>query len=120
MTRIYGLSNGFGWKDGEVVGAQIISIPASISETVAQSAFRNLILYLAVVALITLAVLNLTLYVIVIRPVTKLSVLAESISRGNLDAEIPVQGSDEIAVLGISFNRVCISLSKAMHMLDGH
>ena len=120
MTRIYGPSNGFGWKDGEVVGAQIISIPASIAEAVAQSAFRNLIVYLAVVALVTLVVLNITLYVIVIRPVTKLSALAESISRGNLDAEIPVQGSDEIAVLGRSFNRVYVSLSKAMQMLDGH
>src|ERR1700756_5728672 len=40
MTRIYGKNNGFDWKMGDAVGAQIISVPMSVPLGIADRAFR--------------------------------------------------------------------------------
>jgi protein-histidine pros-kinase len=56
----------------------------------------------------------------VIRPVAKLSHMADEISQGKLDTEdLPVTGRDEISVLASSFNRMQRSLARAMKMLEG-
>jgi protein-histidine pros-kinase len=55
----------------------------------------------------------------VIRPVRRFSVMADEISKGNLDLpELPASGKDEISILAGSFNRMYRSLSKAIKMLD--
>ena len=62
--------------------------------------------------------LNLMLHAIVIRPVTRLSRIADEVSLGNLDApEFASKGKDEIATLAGSFNRMRTSLEQAMKML---
>jgi len=54
----------------------------------------------------------------VIRPVTRLSRIADEVSLGNLDApEFASKGKDEIAILAGSFNRMRTSLVQAMKML---
>jgi len=51
--------------------------------------------------------------------VARLSKMADQLSRGNLSQdELPVHGNDEIATLTDSFNRMSVSLSKAMKMLE--
>jgi HAMP domain-containing protein len=56
----------------------------------------------------------------VVRPVSKLSNMADRISKGELDeAQLPVNGKDEIAILAGSFDRMRISMAKAMKMLEG-
>jgi HAMP domain-containing protein len=120
MVAIYGGNNGFGWKLGEIVGAQIVSVPASLPVRMADSAFRNLLANMCLVALVTLIAVDLALVVIVVRPVSRLSRMADRISKGELDApELPVHGKDEIAVLAGSFDRMRISMAKAIKMLEG-
>jgi HAMP domain-containing protein len=120
MVAIYGGTNGFGWKENEIVGAQIVSVPATLPNRLAQTAFTNLLLDMSLVALITLIAVDLALVLIVVRPVSKLSQMADRISKGEVEtAELPVQGSDEIAVLAGSFDRMRISMAKAMKMLEG-
>jgi protein-histidine pros-kinase len=64
-------------------------------------------------------VLNLMLSFMVIRPVTKLSKLADQVSLGNLDVpEFAANGRDEIAALANSFDRMRKSLVKALKMLE--
>jgi protein-histidine pros-kinase len=64
-------------------------------------------------------VLNLMLYLLVIRPVTALSKLANRVSLGELDApEFPKRGRDEIGTLAHSFARMRHSLDQAIKMLD--
>jgi len=64
-------------------------------------------------------VLNLMLMFIVVNPVRKLAKLADEVSLGKVDsAEFNVKGSDEIAVLAQSFNRMKKSLVQALKMLD--
>ena len=117
---IYGNTNGFGWQLNEIVGARIVSVPASLPVRIADSAFRNLLTDMCLVALVTLIAVDLALILIVVRPVSKLSQMADRISKGELDApELPVHGKDEIAVLAGSFDRMRISMAKAMKMLEG-
>lgn len=120
MVRQYGKDNGFGWKPNEIVGAQIVSVPESLPIQIADRAFKTLLAYLLALGLITLLVLDGVLMVTVIRPVARLSRMADEISQGKLDLEeLPVRGRDEISVLASSFNRMHRSLSRAMKMLDG-
>ena len=120
MVAIYGSQNGFGWQPNEIIGAQIVSVPASVPVHMADSAFRNLLTNMGLVALVTLIAVDLALILIVVRPVSQLSAMADRISKGELDsAELPVHGKDEISVLAGSFDRMRISMGKAMKMLEG-
>lgn len=119
MIRQYGRDNGFGWKANEIIGAQIVSVPESVPIEMADRALKKLVAYLLVVAVVTLLILDAVLIVTVIRPVGKLSRMADEISQGKLDVEdLPVKGRDEIAVLASSFNRMQRSLARAMRMLE--
>jgi HAMP domain-containing protein len=119
MVKAYGMNNGFGWKLGDTVGAQIVSVPMSVPLAIAEQAFRNLVVYLGGVALVTLLLLDLALIVVVIRPVSRLAATADQISNGNFNLpEIPVHGSDEISNLARSFNRMYFSVVKAIRMLE--
>jgi HAMP domain-containing protein len=119
LVQTYGPDHGFNWHMGDVVGAQIVSVPTAVPEAMAQQASWALIGSMVAVFLITLLVLNVMLTLIVIRPVTRLSQVAERISKGSMDsADIPVQGKDEIADLATSFNRMQRSLRKAVSMLE--
>jgi HAMP domain-containing protein len=119
MVALYGSDNGFGWKQGEVVGAQIISVPMSVALQLADQDFRSLLESLLIVFLISLVVLNIALYTLIARPAARLSQMANRISLGDLETpELPVTGKDEVADLAEAFNRMRRSLVTAMKMLE--
>jgi protein-histidine pros-kinase len=54
-----------------------------------------------------------------VRPAARLAAIADQVSTGKLDApELKVTGKDEISALAGSFNRMRLSLEKAMKMLE--
>ena len=119
MLKLYGRDNGFGWKMNETIGAQIVQVPMSLPIHRANEAFAVLLTSIICVFLITLVVLNIVLHFMVIKPVGKLSSLADQVSMGKQDVpEFKVKGSDEIATLANSFNRMQRSLVKALKMLE--
>jgi protein-histidine pros-kinase len=119
VVRAYGTSGGYGWKLNEIIGAQIVAVPMAVPIGMAATAFRTLIVSLIGVFVFILIILNFLLYGVVIRPLKTLSRMADQVSTGNLDVpEIPVRGRDEVAVLTGSFNRMRISLVKALKMLE--
>jgi protein-histidine pros-kinase len=119
MINKYGSENGFGWQVNEIIGAQVLSVPTSLPEGMARNAFQTLMTSLALVFVATLVVLNVVLRFAVVKPVKRLSSMADSISKGDLSvAEMPVHGTDEISLLSASFNRMRRSLEKALKMLD--
>jgi HAMP domain-containing protein len=121
VVKTYGSVNGFGWKPNEVIGAQIVSVPMTVPEQIADKAFRHLMINLAAIFLVTLAAIDLSLYFIVVQPVQRLAKMADRISKGELDlAELPVRGKDEIAGVTQSFNRMFVSLVKAFKLLKGN
>jgi protein-histidine pros-kinase len=118
MLRRYGSNNGFGWQPNEIVGAQIVSVPMALPVRMANQAFETLVISLAAVFLASLILLDLLLLFAVVRPLRRLSTMADQISVGQVDMpELPASGRDEIAVLAGSFNRMRRSLDRAMKML---
>ena len=119
LIEKYGPANGFGWNLNEVVGAQIISVPTRVPLERAEKAFRLFITSIAAVLVAIGVVLNIMLWLLVIRPVVNLSQMADKISMGALDTpEIKRSSSDEIGVLAQSIGRMRTSLAKAMKMLE--
>jgi len=118
ILSAYGRTNGFGWQPGEIVAAQIVSVPMAVLLQKANHAFRDLLVYLIAIFALTMGVIDASLYAIIIRPVRSLAGAADRISTGELDrVELPVDGKDEIAALTASFNRMRVSLQKAFEML---
>lgn len=119
MVAHYGNANGFGWKLGETVGAQIISVPMSVPLAKADQAFRTFMTSLVGVFILAFIVLNVVLSFLVIRPIVRMSRAADEVSTGNFDVpEFSVGSRDEIGVLATSFNRLRRSLEKAMKLLE--
>jgi HAMP domain-containing protein len=119
MIDLYGTANGFGWKLGDVVGAQIVSVPMSVALERADAAFKYYLGGLVVVFAVVFVLLNLLLHFVIVKPVRRISAIASEVSLGNMDApEFPVRGRDEIASLAESFNRMRRSLANAMKLLE--
>jgi HAMP domain-containing protein len=119
LVERYGPANGFGWKLNDIIGAQIISVPTDFPIRRANEAFRAFMTAVAAVFVAIGAVLNLMLWQIVIRPVSKLSTLANRVSTGDLQApEFTHASGDEIGDLAGSFARMRKSVDHAMKLLD--
>ncbi len=119
LRAVYGTANGFGWKKGEIVGAQIISVPLAVPVAIANHAYHRLLLFLIVTMIATILALDAGVYFFVIRPLKLVSSTADRVSRGEKDVPpIQVKGKDEIATVASSFNRMQVSLAKAFKMLD--
>lgn len=119
MIKTYGSQNGFGWKLNQVIAAQIVAVPMSLPIQVADQAYRNLIFFLIATFLLTIAALDTALYLIVIRPLRHVSEAADRISKGETELpDLQVKGRDEIADVTGSFNRMRVSLAKALKMLE--
>lgn len=118
MTDIYGVNNGFGWKMGEIIGAQIVTVPMSVPLARAQQTFTTFMILLGGVFVLLLVLLNILLHFVVIRPVVRIADIANEVSLGKPDVPEYVRpGKDEISSLSQSFNRMRLSLENAMKML---
>jgi HAMP domain-containing protein len=119
MIDLYGTANGFGWKLGDVIGAQVVSVPMRVELDRADEAFKIYLASLAAVFIVIMVLLNLLLHFVIVRPIRKMSGIASEVSLGNMAApEFEVRGRDEIASLAESFNRMRRSLANAMKLLE--
>ncbi len=120
MLDLYGNANGFGWHMGEVIGAQIVSVPMTVPTERANKAFTAFMGSLALVFLAIFVLLNVMLYTMVIRRVTVLAGIADQVSLGKMDAgEFKSHSKDEIGVLTEAMGRMKASLVQAIKMLEG-
>lgn len=119
MVDLYGSENGFGWEIGETVGAQIISAPMTLVDARAKETGLILATAMGAAFLLVLIVTNMMLSRIVLRPVARMSQVAEQVSLGDFSVpEYAKPGKDEISSLSASFNRMRRSLESAMKMID--
>ena len=119
MLAVYGSNNGFGWKQNEVVGAQIISVPMSVPVANADRAYHWLLFFLVLTMVLAIVALDAGVYWLVIRSLRIVSNTADRVSRGDKDVPaVEVRGKDEIASVVSSFNRMQVSLAKALKMLE--
>jgi HAMP domain-containing protein len=119
MLDTYGAENGFGWKIGDLVGAQIVSVPLRVAYERADHTFRASLLGLCGAFALMALILNMLLHFAILRPVQRIAATANKVSLGQHDApEIRVTGNDEISALAASFNRMRRSLDHAMSLLS--
>jgi HAMP domain-containing protein len=120
VLDLYGAANGFGWKLNDVVAIQVVSVPLQVALERANNTLKLTLGGLAVVFAVVMVLLNILLTTLIVRPVRRMSLIADEISTGNMSApEIQPKGRDEIASLGTSFNRMRRSLENAMKLLEG-
>lgn len=119
LKTLYGTTNGYGWKLNEIVGSQIVSVPLSVPLNNANYVFNVFIFSLASIFILIFVILNILLRIFVIRPVHRVTVIADEISKsGSSRGDFQIKGNDDIAKLSQSFNRMRRSLEKAMDMLQ--
>jgi len=124
MVTRYGRDNGFGWQLNEVIGAQMVSVPMSLPIQNANRAFQTFMASLGGVFLALFVILNLMLYVLIVRPVRRVVAAADRLSIGRTSSadreipELPESGKDELAVLARSFNRMRRNLEETIRMMD--
>jgi HAMP domain-containing protein len=119
MLALYGSQNGFGWKPGEIVAAQVVSIPMAVPLSRAYQALLWFMLALAGTFIVTIIIVDFLLRALVTKPVAEISEMANKVSMGQLDAPEYVRDTrDEIGSLSASFNRMRRSLQNAMAMLE--
>lgn len=119
MVALYGKKNGFGWKLGETIGAQIISAPLEVAEGQAWQNLKLLIGATSALFLMLLLLINILLRWMVINPVRKMAEITELVSMGDSSQpEYAHPGNDEISSLSQSFNRMRRSLDNAMKLLE--
>ncbi len=113
----YGSDNGFGWKFNEIVGAQIVFLPAG--EVIKDSRNLRYLVVGTVFALLlpAIALLNVFLKFTITDPIDKISSLSKKLSTGDMEVEFEQKSKDEIGILAASLNRLKISLKMAMEML---
>ncbi len=118
MFKVYG-DNGYGWKLKEIVGAQIVMVPMSVPVANADRMFKTFMFTLTSVFVAVFVLLNIMLSGLIINRLGEMATIAEEISRGNFEiGEFNESGSDEVANLSSSFNRMRRSLIKAMEFFN--
>ena len=114
----YGDTNGFGWKLNEVVGAQIISVPAVTTFRIARQSLALILGIVVAVFAIAILMVNLWLKRYVVRPINRMAMVAEAVSTGDTEAEFGQLSNDEVGKLAQAFNRMRMSLKMAMQRLE--
>ncbi len=118
MRAIYGDKGGFGWKLNEVVGTQMVVVPYTLPAELASKTFYSFIVSLTLMFVAMFIVINVVIRRLVLRPVSKITRMADQVSKGNLkDAEIKVTGKDEMAEMSAAFNRMRRSVIKIVQLI---
>jgi len=94
-------------------------VPMTVPLDRADRSFKVFLGALVAVFVAVGLLLNVMIWAVVVRPVTRLSALADRVSQGDMDApEFAGASRDEIGVLAESFARMRASVVQAMKMLE--
>jgi methyl-accepting chemotaxis protein len=117
MVETYGTQSGYGYKVGDIVGGRFIYVSMDKADAIT---LKKLAMFgggLSLLFLIAMLVIDRTVINTIVKPIEEIVAVAEEISRGKMDREFEVKGNDEIKLLADAFNRMRVSLAKAMDIL---
>lgn len=118
MLGTYGSEHGFAWRLHETIGAQIVLVPLSAAIAGAERAVVVSVIAMVGLFVLSFAVLNAIVRRVVLSRLASLNRVAQSMSTGQLsDLTLDTRGSDEIAALSRSFERMQISVDRALELL---
>ncbi len=113
MLKLYGPANGFGWKMGEIVGSQIVSVPLSLPVSRANQTFSMLISIIAGTFVLLFIILNIVVRKMFIKRIVMTTQLVEEVNQGKSDCpDFNCKGSDELSNLSESIDHLCKQHSK--------
>ena len=118
MIQFYGTTNGFGWKLSEILGTQIVSVPASQILQKARESFVVVMGIVTMVFAVTILMANLLLKQYIIRPIKKIVLVAEAVSTGDMNADFEKTSNDEVGSLVEAFTRMKLSLAMAIKKFE--
>lgn len=120
MLAKYGTENGFGWKLGQIIGVQLVTVPVTREFRNTLSLVVILVGGLAIIFAIAFFALNAALEQAVVTPLAHLADAAEKASRSeSSDAPLPQSGAREIRLLSESIQRLRNSLARALEQIRG-
>jgi hypothetical protein len=67
VKKMYGIGNGFNWQLNDVIGAQIVSVPAEVAHNRAADAMRTILIWLAGIFTGLYAIVNVIVFVFISR-----------------------------------------------------
>ena len=118
LIATYGSKNGFGWNLNEILGTQIVYVPAEKIFTNSRNSFFLITGIVTMIFAAVIILINLLLKTTVLQRVKKIATVAEQVSVGNMNANFGQQNKDEIGDLAEAFNRMKYSLEIAMNMIS--
>ena len=118
MIAKYGNKNGFNWKLNDIVGMQIISVPADHIFNNARYLFFSIMGMILAIFGIVIGFVNFWLRRQVVEPVTKIAQIVEDISMGKTNVTLDSHRRDEIGMLAQSIDRLNVSLKMAMRRIS--
>ena len=118
LIATYGSKNGFGWNLNEILGTQIVYVPAEKIFTNSRNSFFLITGIVTMIFAVVIILINLLLKTTVLQRVKKIATVAEQVSVCNMNANFGKQNKDEIGDLAEAFNRMKYSLEIAMNMIS--
>ena len=119
LIRKYGSRNGFGWKEGEIIGAQVVKVPINDVFREKQQLKQNLLLLIVVVLVALAAVMLFALHFLLVSPLMRFSNVADSASQSPSTVAFPRVGPvEELNRLQRSLERLRVSLLVAMNLAN--
>ncbi|MCD6526375.1 MAG: DUF3365 domain-containing protein [Desulfuromonas sp.] len=117
QVEAYGTRSGYGYLEGDVVGARFIYVPLEAVRAQAISRISYFTVAFSIFFLLVLFAVDRFIVGSVVKPIEHIVEVSENISRGKLDCEFDVKTNDEIKLLADAFERMKVSLAKAMDIL---
>ncbi|MDT8419021.1 MAG: DUF3365 domain-containing protein [Desulfuromonadales bacterium] len=117
MVEEYGTESGYGYEIGDVVGARFIYVPTEKAMEQTRKKLGVSVLVLSGLFLIAFLLLDAFIVRSIVQPIEEITAIATDISKGNMDKEFKVRSNDEIKALADAFNRMKVSLTKAINII---
>lgn len=118
MVAQYGTRSGYGYELGQIVGGRFIYVPMDIALAEARKKLAFFSGGFSLFFLIALVVIDRTIRKSVVKPIENIVEVATDISRGKMERDFEIKTNDEIRALADAFNRMKVSLAKAMDILS--
>ena len=117
MVEKYGTESGYGYQIGDIVGGRFVYVPLSLADEMTMKKLAGFGGGISLLFLIAMLIIDRVVVGTVVKPIEQIVEVAEDISRGKMDREFDIKGNDEIKLLADAFNRMKVSLAKAMDIL---
>ena len=97
---------------------QMVAVPYTLPVELARKTFTSFLVSLVLIFLLLFFVINIAIRKLVLTPVSRLTRMADELSKGNLkSAEIKVSGKDELAEMSAAYNRMRRRVIKIIQLM---